>query len=352
MPKSKKKKIVCLGGGNAMPNTVLKGLKGNLGVDLWVISAVFDSGGSAGEERKKYNTNISYGDIRRAALELSKDQKIKDIFSTRIETKKDQKKAIKFLKNIPLGDIKKDIEKGKLKGHVIANIFGTATEVNTNNPDIAIEELSKKLKVSHHLLLATPYSAILCAEGIDEQGNKQEIEGEENIDVPKHKKKLKIKNVYLKPQGVKANPKAISVIKDADLILIGPGDLYSSLVQTLLIKDISKTIKENKKSKKIYICNLMTKKGETDDFTVSDFTDEIEKYLGGEVDYVIYNTKKPEEERILDYKRSHEELIELVDFKNLPKSKKFIGNNLLISGKPIVHCPKKLAKTILNLCKR
>ena len=96
----------------------------------------------------------------------------------------------------------------------------------------------------------------------------------------------------------------------------------------------------------------MTKWGETNDFTVSDFTDEIEKFLGKKVDYVIYNTKKPSPKRLTIYKKEHPELLDLVRLdENLSQNKKFIGKDFLTKSGAVNHEPKKLIKTILNLCK-
>jgi uncharacterized cofD-like protein len=115
---------------------------------------------------------------------------------------------------------------------------------------------------------------------------------------------------------------------------------------------MAEAIKDSK-AKKVYVCNLMTKHGETHDFSVSDFTKEIEKYLNHELDYVIYNIKKPEKQRLLKYKKENPKLIELVSYKEktLPKGK-FIGTDLLESSGPVVHDPDKLSKVILKLCKQ
>ncbi len=164
----------------------------------------------------------------------------------------------------------------------------------------------------------------------------------------------------MKPKA-KAYPKAIEAIINADLITIGPGDLYSSLVQILLTEGVPEAIRKSK-AKKVYICNLMTKYGETNNFTVSDFVKEIEKYLRSSVDYVVYNTKKPSKKRLLNYKKSYNPpfvsekslhsapiLLDLVGInKELSSDKKFIGQDLLPSSGPIIHDPNKLAKIILN----
>ncbi|MFH1280526.1 MAG: gluconeogenesis factor YvcK family protein [Candidatus Beckwithbacteria bacterium] len=311
------KKIVCLGGGNAMPKAVLTGLK-NYSVNLSVISAVLDLGGSAGRLRQSFNTKISFGDIRRASLALSEaDAATKNYFNYR-----------------------------DWDGHVVANVFCTAMFVATNSQETAINKLNERLKVpkQHQILPATIDDTNIYA--VLENG--KVIEGESNIDVPKHNGKLKIKEVYLKPEA-KVYPKAQESIKNADLIVIGPGDLYSSLAHILLVKGIPEAIKKSK-AKKIYICNLMTKHGETNNFTVSDFTLEIEKLLNGKVDFVIYNTKNPGSQRLAKYKKEHRELLELVE--NKTSDLRFIGTDLISFFGPVVHDSNKLAKAIFSTCKQ
>jgi len=318
----KRKKIVCLGGGNAMPKAVLAGLK-EYPVKISVICAMLDSGGSAGEERKYNKTGVSFGDIRRAALILSEaDPEVKKWYASRFK-------------------------EGPFKGYVMANIFSTATVIETGSPEIAIGELRKDLKIprKHQLLPATLDDATLSAE----LENGKMISGETNIDIPKHNGNLKIKRVFLRPKA-KAYPESLEAIKKADLIVIGPGDLYSSLSQILLVGGVAEAISKSK-AKKVYICNLMTKHGETNNFTILDFVKEIEKYLESELDYVIYNNFIPSKKRIKNYRKKHPELLELVPINEDLAKAKFIGKNLLLKRGPIEHSPKEITKTIINLCK-
>lgn len=320
--KGRVKRIVCLGGGNAMPKAVLTGLK-KYPVKLSAICAMLDSGGSAGRLREDFNI-ISPGDIRRALIALANTSPaMEDLFNYRFET-------------------------GELKGHNFANLFITALELTTNNYEKTIKEISRFLNVEHEVLPVTLDNSNLYA--VLENG--KIISGENNIDIPKHDGKLRIKEVFLKPEA-KTYPAAIKAIKKADLIIIGPGDLYSSLAQILLTKGMSEAIKESK-AKKVYICNLMTKYGETHDFSVSDFSKEIEKFLGQELDYVIYNNKKPSKQRLLKHKKENPGLIDLVGFdrKNVSKKASFIGADLLTFSGPVIHDPNKLSKIILKECKQ
>jgi len=312
-------RIVCLGGGNAMPKAVLTVLKKHP-VKISVICAMLDSGGSAGRLRKDYKI-ISPGDIRRAFIALANTSPVvENLFNYRFQT-------------------------GKLKGHNFANLLITALELATKNDyDKVYNEMCKMLNISHEVLPVTLDNSHLYA--VLENG--RIVSGETNIDIPKHNGKLRIKKVFLRPKA-KAYPKALKAIKKADLIIIGPGDLYSSLAQILLVDGIPQIIKKSK-AKKVYVCNLMTKHGETNNFSVLDFVSEIEGLLGKEVDYVIYNTKKPFSKRLTLNKKLHPEQVALVKTdKDLSRNKKFIGRNLLTSSGEIIHDPNKLTKVILSL---
>jgi len=313
----KNKNIVCLGGGNAMPKVILAGLK-RYPVRISAICAMLDSGGSAGRLREDYKI-VSPGDIRRALLALADTSPvIKNLFNYRFQT-------------------------GPLKDHSFANLLITALELSTHDYEKTIKEVRKILNVKHQVLPSTLDKANLYAA----LENGKIISGEADIDRPKHNGNLKIKKVFLRPKA-KAYSKTLETINQADLIVIGPGDLYSSLAQILLTDGVSQAIQKTK-AKKVYLCNLMTKYGETNNFSVLDFSNEIEKYLGREVDYVIYNNASPQKEKIKKYKKEHPELLEVVKVnKNLPKGK-FIGKNLLSKTDFIEHDPKKVAKILLSL---
>lgn len=308
------RKIVCLGGGNGMPKAVLAGLK-KYPVRISAISATLDTGASAGRLRQGFKTGISFGDIRRAALALSEaDIKTKSYFAYR-----------------------------DWSGHVMANVLSTAVVAATGSQEAAILELKNKLKVpnQHDILPVTLDDVNICA--VLENG--QIIAGETNIDVPKHNGNLKIKEVYLEPKA-KAFPKTLKAIESADLITIGPGDLYSSLAQILLVEGVAQAIKRSK-AKKIYICNLMQKHGETDHFMVQDFATQVEKLLGSSLDFVIYNRTWPDNQRLALYKKEHPELLDAVE--NRTADQRFIGADLISEFGPITHDSDKLAKIILSL---
>lgn len=231
------KKVVCIGGGNAMPK-VLHELKGKC--DLIAISSMLDSGGSSGRLREKYGI-CAVGDIRRSLIELSQLED-KEIFSERT------------LNDHSLGNL------------VIAYLL-------MHNID-----LNDFFKTNGLVLPATLDSVHLCAR----LKNGEDVFGETNIDIPKHDSQ--VEEVFLSGKAGFYS-KSLKALKEAEVIVIGPGDLYSSITQTLLLGEFETN------AKIVYICNLETKKGETDNFSVLDFAFEIEKYLKKKLDCIIYNNK-------------------------------------------------------------
>ena len=312
-----KPKIACLGGGNAMPRAVLEGLK-NKEVDIAAICAMLDSGGSSGRLREDYGI-VSPGDIRRAFIALANTSPIiEELFDYRFQA-------------------------GELQGHNFANLFITALNLSTEDGEKTFETMNDLLNVSHQVLPVTLDSSHVCA--VLEDG--RIIEGETNIDIPKHDGTLKIKDVFLKPKA-RAYPKAINAIYGADKIVLGPGDLFSSLAQILLVEGMAEAIR-NTDGQKIYVCNLMTKHGETNSFSVKDFTRKAEELLGGEFDKVVYNNNFPEEERVEKYKETHEELINLVNPGDNLEEGKFVGSDVLVDEGKIIHDSEKLTNVILDL---
>jgi len=310
-------KIVCLGGGNGMPKAVLSGMK-KYPVGICAVCAMLDSGGSAGRLRKEYGIT-SPGDIRRAFITLANTSPaVGDLFDFRFQA-------------------------GGLEGHNFANLFITALELSSKNYKTAIKEISKVLNIDprHKVLPVTLDKSQLCA--VLQDG--QIIKGENNIDVPKHDSNLKIKKVYLEPVARVYRP-ILSEVKNADLIIIGPGDLYSSIAQILLVQGLAKAICQSK-AKKIYVCNLATKNGETNDFSAIDFTAEIEKLLDCKIDNVIVNNKKIKKKGI-----SLPVLLSQAEANKLNGQigyKKYIIADIVSSKNSTLHDSDKLVKIILSL---
>jgi uncharacterized cofD-like protein len=235
-------------------------------------------------------------------------------------------------------------------------LFITALEKITGSFSKAVDEAAKILGVKGKIIPVTLESTRLFAR----LENGLLVVGETNIDIPKHDGVLKIKELFLNP-SVKANPKAILAIKEADLIVMGPGDLYSSLLPTLLVQGISEAILKSK-AKKIYFCNIMTKYGETNNYTPKVFLNILEKYLTKNIlDYLVINVTKPKHEYLKKYIKEKKNFIsfdaaEFLGYKVEDLSKKTIISKksktiillarLLRSGSLLRHDPDKLADVI------
>ncbi|MCK5123194.1 MAG: YvcK family protein, partial [Candidatus Pacebacteria bacterium] len=126
------------------------------------------------------------------------------------------------------------------------------------------------------------------------------------------------------------------------------GDLYSSTIPCLLMGGMKEAFKKTK-AKKVLVCNAMTKHGETNNFSVSDFASEMEKYMDCPLDFIIYNAEIPSKERVDEYKKEELGILDLVKTDKGLDDKKFISSNILINDGPIVYDPEKLVKLIMSL---
>lgn len=312
------KRVVVIGGGTGV-YTVLSGLK-EYDFHLSAIVSMADDGGSTGQLREEFGV-LPPGDIRRALIALSdSDVMLAKLFNYRFEGK------------------------NSLAGHSLGNLLITALEKITGSFDQAIKEAVKILNVNGDVIPVTLQSTKLCAE----LENGEIIRGETNIDVPKHNGALKIKRVFLDPQ-VELNPDVIKAVEQADAIILGPGDLYTSVLPNLIVGDLVTHIR-NAKGKKIQIVNIMTKFGETNSFTAANFVQAIEQYLGRDVlDYCVINTRKPSEELVARYKEANDEIVvyDEKEFENI-KAKVVLGD-FLREGQFVRHDSAKLAVTLSSI---
>ncbi|MCK4592651.1 YvcK family protein [Candidatus Parcubacteria bacterium] len=320
-----RKKIVCFGGGSAISETVLIGLK-KYPVKLSAVCSMLDSGGSSAQFSIDFKT-LPAGDIRRHLIAFSNAPSWKkELFALRVG---------------------REIFDGGHKGHSFGNIFVSGLEHIFQDFEKAMEIAHEFLEIEiHKAFPATVEQSHIYA--ILENG--EVIFGEDEIDVPqKHNPKLKIKKLFL-TKKIEAYLPVINAVSKADLIVIGPGDLYSSVLPCFLPNGIAKALQKTK-AKKVFICNAMTKLGETNDFSVLDFANEVEKYIGCSLDFIIYNNKIPSKKRINEHKKKAVGILEPVKIDKELDNKKFIGGNILIKDGPIFHDPDILAKLIMSLIK-
>ena len=248
------KKVVVIGGGTGM-STLLSGLK-QFPLDITAIVTVCDDGGSTGILREEFKIP-AVGDIRRVLVSLSSTEPlVMDLFNYRFDNG------------------------SGLSKHTVGNLLLTAASSITGNLSDGIEALSKVLNLKGKVIPLTEDNVTLMAKMKDGKI----IEGEHNITLHKGK----IDKVYYKDKA-RVNDEALKAIKSADLILFSMGSLYTSIIPNLLIDDVVKEI-EKSKAKIMYVCNMMTQPGETDNFKVTDHVKVLNKYLGKRnVDIVIVN---------------------------------------------------------------
>lgn len=302
-------KVVTIGGGTGS-FTVLSGLK-KYPLDLTAIVTMADDGGSTGVLRDELGV-LPPGDVRQCLVALSKSDLL-----------------MRELMNYRFTD-------GKLKGHNFGNLLLSALEKVTGSFDLAVEKASEILRISGHVIPATLDKVSLVARLKDGAI----IHGQSLI----HKTNLQqLDQMELIPSA-QANPKAVAAIQAAKAIIIGPGDFYSSLIPNLLVKGIVDAI-QHSSAKKIFVTNLMAKKGHTEGFSADDFAQTIERYLGCKVDTVLYNTFVPSQNLLERYARNGEVMIKR------PKKKldaRYVGADLVSRSFPKARAGDPLERTYIR----
>lgn len=267
------KNVVIIGGGTGT-HALLSGLRG-FPVNIAAIVSSADDGGSSGELRKDLGV-FPPGDIRQCLLGLSyADAGIKNLFNFRFN-------------------------KGFLKGHNAGNIILAALEKLTGGVEPAINSVSSWLQVSGSILPVTLKPTLLMA--VLASGKK--IVGEHNIDRPRKilDSKSQISQLMLKP-NVPVNYKAITAIRKANVIVLGPGDLYTSILPNLLVKGIKEAV-DASRAKRVLIASLMTKPGQTDGFSAADLVRVCNGYLGRKkLDTVVVNNQAPTKQVLKAYQK-------------------------------------------------
>ena len=266
-------------------SNLLRGLK-QYPLDITAIVTVCDDGKSTGILREEFNIP-AVGDIRRVLVALSETEPlVMDLFNYRFNTSSD------------------------LDGHTVGNLLLTAASGITGNLSDGIEALSKVMNLKGKVVPLSEDNVTLMAEM--EDGTI--VEGEHHITETKGK----IKKVYYKETAIATN-ESLEAIKNADLILFSMGSLFTSIIPNLLIDRIVKEI-EKSKAKIMYVCNMMTQPGETDDFTVTDHVKVLNQYLGKRnVEIVLVNTGKIDEEMARFYETQEQKDPVIYDEKNFNK---------------------------------
>ena len=276
------KKVITIGGGHGH-SQVLKALKNIPDIEITGICPSTDSGGSTGVLQREYDGSGYTGDLTMCIIALCNNDTIAKALSYRYTD-------------------------GPLHSHPVKNLLFHALE-KTGSPDEALKTMWEICELENHRVLPVTHEKTeLCA--LLSMGNT--ISGETNIDTiaknPLWNPNVhSISEIYLKPE-VSASALATDAVQQSDYIVVCPGDLYSSIIPVLLPNGMKKSIQESS-AKIILILNIMTKKGETDNYTAADFIEKIEKHLGRKVDYILHNNASIPDHVLLKY--SLEQKVEL-----------------------------------------
>ncbi len=314
------KKIVVVGGGIGL-SVILRGLKKkDIGIDAIVTAA--DDGGSSGILMKDFDIPPP-GDIRNVLISLATvDPELEQLLQYRFD-------------------------RGEgLAEHTIGNLLIAAMYDITGDFVTAINKLIEILAIRARVIPASDKKITLSAEFVDGTI----VEGESKIPLVGKP----IKRVFIEPANPKPIPDALTAVKEADLILLGPGSLYTSIIPNLLVPEIREAIK-NSPAKKVFICNVMTQPGETDNYTVGDHVTAIEQHVGSKfIDYVLVNDKPITPELLKHYsvEDARQVICEADDVDYLAEG----GYQLIISdflkcGTFIRHDEEKIANQILKMLK-
>lgn len=320
-------RVLAIGGGTGLP-MVLQGLKAYTS-NLAAIVTVTDSGRHSGALRRELGV-LPPGDARNCLVALSSSERtgrgLHQLFQYRFE-------------------------EGTLKGTSFGNLFLAALEKIHGSFELALAAASEILAVDGKVIPSTLTDTHLCAVLEDGTVVREEV----NVHATN---KAPIRQVFLEPEGAEATAEALSEIERADTIVIGPGSLYTSVITNLLVRGISRAIRQSN-ARVVYICNIVTQPGETDNYTAADHVRAVLRYLGdGALDYVLVNNRVPGAATLLRYEASGAELL-LADNDLRDLGPQIIEADLCESVDPtrvlwekedlLRHDPEKLARIIMEL---
>jgi uncharacterized cofD-like protein len=312
-------KIVAIGGGTGLP-AVLQGLKA-ITSHISAVVTMFDDGGSSGKLREQLQI-LPPGDIRNCLFALSQEDKImQELFQYRFK-------------------------RGDLEGHPVGNILLAAiAKLYAGDMKKGISHIEKILSIRGRVIPITFSDATLCA---IKSKNKVVIKGESQL----NKVQGKFFDIYVESKNgkIEVNPDVIAAIEDAEVITLGPGSLFTSIIPNLLLKEVTEALNAAT-APIIYICNLMTESGETDGFSVTDHLKAIFKFTNlKKVDYVIYNIAPIPEKYLEKYRleNAYPVKVDTENFKHYPQTK-FTGDNIMAVGDTLRHDSAKIAKIIKEI---
>jgi uncharacterized cofD-like protein len=286
------RRVVTIGGGSGT-FSFLSHLK-KYPLSITAVVTMSDSGGSSRRLMDEFRRQLPLGDLRMSLIALARNGALwREVFMHRFEQSEESGGG-----------------QAGVGGHSLGNlILKGLQDINDGNLLLAIEDAQELLDTAGNVIPVTLAQTTICADL--EDGNVLCSETEIDTRGEKHPEALSpIKRLRLHPEDAPGCPQAIRAIRRADTIIIGPGDLYTSLVPNLLVPDITRAVRESE-AEKVYICNLMTKHGETDGYKASDFVNTIHTYLGARVDRVIVNKGTFSPEVLKTYRQEQSEPVEV-----------------------------------------
>lgn len=320
-----RKKIVTIGGGTGQ-FTLLSGLRDLPARDITAVVSMMDSGGSTGRLRDEFGV-LPPGDALKCILALSPHRELA--------------RRILLRRFSGSGNI-------KLRGHNAGNMLLTILSRYTGSFPTGITALAEILEIRGTILPVTTDRATLVAELFD--GNR--IFGESAIDLPIDDNRDKIKELFLVPHHsaqVSVHPPVTEAILGADVIIIGPGDLFTSIMPNLIVPGVSEAMQATK-AKILYVLNIMTKPGETDGFSGRDFIRRIEEMIHRPVDIVLYNTALAPPDLLEQYRKQKSDVIHINPDALSRNGQRVVSASMLnTSGGIIRHDPKGL-RALIQAC--
>lgn len=314
-------KVVMIGGGKGLSN-ILSGLK-EFTSNITSIVATFDDGGSTGKLMEEMSI-LPPGDIRRSIIALSSS-----------EPSMEKLLGYRF-------------QDGKINNHSLGNLVIVAMSEIMGGFAPAIQKLSSIFNVRGKIRPVTLDKAKLCA-GLE---NGEIVVGEDNIRPRVLESNSRIKQIFLKDTEATPAPGVLEAIHEADVIVLGPGSLYTSVICNLLVNDIGKAIIQSK-AKKIMIANLMNEPGETSGYTLAKHVNEVERYLGRHaLDFVIANNGEITEDMMYDFNQGRSTPV-TVDLENIQnRTISVIEEDLVITApNAILHDNLRVAEIIIEIAK-
>ena len=316
-------KLLTLGGGSGQ-FALLSGLWDLPGIDITAVVSMVDSGGSTGRLRDEFGI-LPPGDILKCIVALSPHREVARILL-----------------------LKRFIEDRRLRGHNAGNLLLTMLSRYAGSFPAGVQALAEILDVRGRILPVTIDPGTLVAELTD--GTR--IFGEKAIDVPRGTQREKIRDVFLVPhhsESISVYPPVIDAAWWADYIIIGPGDLFTSIIPGLIVPGVVEAFKKSR-GKLLFVMNIMTKFGETHNFTGWDFVARLEEVFGREVDGIVYNSSRPDEKILAQYLNQKAEFVEINPEDACWGKRRIYSDDMLeTSGGIVRHDSRKLAAMIQRI---